>query len=182
MEIDVSAIILIIAIVVANLIVLVKIFYPKEEEILKKSPEISKFGEEPKTNNPEEILTSEKNDLHFEIVNENTNQYNAKKNKKNNEISYEKDKNGITINKNLYESESLNMRPLNSKITNKDNKAVEITIEDEICKLTLKDNIIFTHNNENYSSYVLDMKHGNVKVKYRSQEKWISFSDIKKIL
>ena len=68
------------------------------------------------------------------------------------------------------------------KITNKDNKAVEITIEDEICKLTLKDNIIFTHNNENYSSYVLDMKHGNVKVKYRSQEKWISFSDIKKIL
>jgi hypothetical protein len=55
-------------------------------------------------------------------------------------------------------------------------------MKNEVRELSVKDNIIFTYNDEDYSSYVLEIKHGNVKVKYRSDEKWIKFSDIKKIL
>ncbi|WP_067260258.1 hypothetical protein [Methanobrevibacter cuticularis] len=48
--------------------------------------------------------------------------------------------------------------------------------------LNVGDHIIFNYNSENYSSQVLDIKHENVKIKYRSQEKWINLLDIKKIL
>ena len=43
------------------------------------------------------------------------------------------------------------------------------------------DEIIFNYNGENYSSKILEIKHENIRVKYRAQEKWISFSDVKKI-
>lgn len=41
--------------------------------------------------------------------------------------------------------------------------------------------IIFNYNGESYSSRILEIKHENIKVKYRAQEKWINFSDIRKI-
>lgn len=41
--------------------------------------------------------------------------------------------------------------------------------------------IIFNYNGETYSSRILEIKHENIRVKYRAQEKWISFSDIKKV-
>ena len=43
------------------------------------------------------------------------------------------------------------------------------------------DEIIFNYNGESYSSKILEIKHENIRVKYRAQEKWISFSDVKKI-
>lgn len=57
-----------------------------------------------------------------------------------------------------------------------------IIIKGQTYELNLKDDIIFDYNNESYSSEVLDIKHGNVKVKYRNQEKWINIGDIKRIL
>jgi hypothetical protein len=49
------------------------------------------------------------------------------------------------------------------------------------CSIKVGDDIIFNYNGENYSSTILEIKHENIRVKYRSQEKWISFSDIKKV-
>ncbi|MCL2116147.1 MAG: hypothetical protein FWH29_07990 [Methanobrevibacter sp.] len=114
-------------------------------------------------------------------INEKTREFN---NKMNNAeyFATKNDKFGMTIAKNLENNEDLKTLAHNQKIDRDSSEVVEINIGDKIYNLTLKDNIIFTHNNENYSSYVLDIKHGNVKVKYRSQEKWISISEIKKIL
>ena len=98
------------------------------------------------------------------------------------DLSTEKTNKQIPIATNLSKKQGLNALPLYRKIKNKKGKVVEIKIGDRIYDLTEKDTVIFSHNNENYSSYVLDIKHGNVKVKYRSQEKWIKFSQIKKIL
>lgn len=47
--------------------------------------------------------------------------------------------------------------------------------------IKLGDEIIFNYSGESYSSRILEIKHENIKVKYRAQEKWISFSDIKKV-
>ncbi|MBZ9571555.1 hypothetical protein KQY27_08350 [Methanobrevibacter sp. TMH8] len=44
------------------------------------------------------------------------------------------------------------------------------------------DDIIFNFNGESYSSKILEIKHENIRVKYRAQEKWINFSDIRKVL
>jgi hypothetical protein len=41
--------------------------------------------------------------------------------------------------------------------------------------------IIFNYGGESYSSKILEIKHENIKVKYRGQEKWINFSDVKKV-
>lgn len=43
------------------------------------------------------------------------------------------------------------------------------------------DEVIFNYSGESYSSRILEIKHQNVKVKYRGKEKWINFSDIKKV-
>jgi len=43
------------------------------------------------------------------------------------------------------------------------------------------DEIIFNYNGESYSSKIFEIAHENLKVKYRSKEKWIKFSDIKKV-
>jgi len=47
--------------------------------------------------------------------------------------------------------------------------------------INVGDEIIFSYNGESYSSKIFKIKHENLKVKYRSQEKWIKFSDIKKV-
>jgi hypothetical protein len=194
MVIDLSTIILIIAIIGANLVVLVKIFYKDEDddekkETLKEFPAVSKSWEEPMGNNHEKILDNNKYDLDNEIAIKNTNLNNAKIAKDNTEISNKKElvtkksEYDIEIAKdNLDESEDLNQPKLKKTPSNEDTEVVGVIIGNKAYELTLKDNIIFTYNNENYSSYVLEIKHNNVKVKYRYQEKWINFSDIKKIL
>ena len=131
-----------------------------------------------------------KNDLDKEIARENTVSNNERIAKDSTEITSEKE---LTTKKseydieivknNLEENEILNKPRIKRKIDSESsNEVVEIIIEGEVYELTLKDNIIFTYNNENYSSYVLEIKHDNVKIKYRYQEKWINVSDIKKIL
>ena len=49
-------------------------------------------------------------------------------------------------------------------------------------KIKIGDTIIFFYNNERYSSIVLNIKHDNLKVIYRSKEKWINLTDVKKVL
>ncbi|KZX16392.1 hypothetical protein [Methanobrevibacter filiformis] len=49
-------------------------------------------------------------------------------------------------------------------------------------KIKIGEDIIFFYNNENYSSEVLDIKHDNLKVVYRSKNVWINLTDVKKIL
>lgn len=189
MEIDISVIILIIAIVGANSIVLVKIFYKDEtdkekKEIQKEFPVASKSCEKRRTNNPEKLLTINKNDLNNETTTENTEQCNEKiaKNKNEKDLATEKSEYAVEIAENkIDENEEINTEEIREIIPN-ENTVAEIIIEDKVYELSLKDNIIFTYNNETYSSYVLEIKHDNVKIKYRSQEKWINFSDIKKIL
>ncbi|MDR2966734.1 MAG: hypothetical protein LBU74_02155 [Methanobacteriaceae archaeon] len=206
MEIDLSAMILITAIIVANILVLVKVFDKQEKEEEEKEdhdpkkefPEVSKFWEEPMNDNHKGFLDSDKYDLNYEIATENTDSSNEQITDINNEIineqisditremhnekdfATENKKHDITIAKTLEENEEFIRQ--NRKKNSKNSEVAEITIRDKVHKLTLKDTIIFTHNNENYSSYILEIKHGNVKVKYRSKEKWISFSDIKKVL
>ena len=43
------------------------------------------------------------------------------------------------------------------------------------------DEIIFNYSGESYSSKILQIKHENIRVKYRGQNKWINFSDVKKV-
>jgi len=194
MEIDVSIIILIIAIIGANSIILVKIFYndekdEEEKETQKNFSSISKYWEKPMDVNHEEILINNKNDLNKEIARESNGSNNEKIAKNKTEITNEKElttkksEYDIEIARNLEENENLSKPQIKRKIANESSiEVVEIIIEGKVYELTLKNNIIFTYNNENYSSYVLEIKHDNVKVKYRSQEKWVNFSDIKKIL
>lgn len=62
------------------------------------------------------------------------------------------------------------------------NKVSEtVVIDNERYNLTLGKQIIFNYNNESYSGPILDMKQGNVKVRYRGQEEWIKSSEIKKV-
>jgi hypothetical protein len=85
----------------------------------------------------------------------------------------------ITIAKNLHESKNLS-ESLEPGTNNKKKDKAKIR-RNIIRDVAVGDNIIFSYNNEKYSSDVLEIKHHNVKVKYRSQEKWIKFSDIEKI-
>jgi hypothetical protein len=48
--------------------------------------------------------------------------------------------------------------------------------------LKIGDNIIFYYNGETYSSKILNIKHENLEVIYRSSKKWISVDNIKKVL
>lgn len=57
----------------------------------------------------------------------------------------------------------------------------EIIVEGKPYTIKVGDEIIFNYNSETYSSRILEIKHGNIRIKYRTQEKWISFSDIKKV-
>ncbi|MDR0900277.1 MAG: hypothetical protein LBM26_01315, partial [Methanobrevibacter sp.] len=56
-----------------------------------------------------------------------------------------------------------------------------IVIDGESKIINVGDEIIFKYNGESYSSQILEIKHQNVRVKYRNQEKWINLTDIKKI-
>lgn len=208
MVIDLSIIILSIAILGANLIVLVKIFNKDAEddeevkETEKKFPIVSKSWEEPMDNKHKELLDNDRYDLKNKIVTENTCAHNKKiatnslistenADPQNEKIAKDKNKKELSIKKNEYsveitenkieENEDFNKQKILERTTN-ENSVTEIIIEGKVYELSLKDNIIFTYNNENYSSYVLEIKHDNVKIKYRSQEKWINFSDIEKIL
>jgi hypothetical protein len=61
------------------------------------------------------------------------------------------------------------------------NMSEQIIIEGKAHTIRVGDEIIFNYNRESYSSRILDIKHENIKVKYRSREKWINFSDVKKV-
>ena len=56
-----------------------------------------------------------------------------------------------------------------------------VVIDGERYNLTLGKQIIFNYNGESYSGPILDIKHGNIKVKYRGREEWIKSSEIKKV-
>ena len=192
MEIDVSVIASILSIVGATLIVLVAIFYnddnDEKKETQEEFPKVSKSRENPIDDNHEKPFTMDENDLNKEIATKNIDLDPEKIAKDNNEISNrnnlatENNKYNVTIAKNLDEKEDLNGISIEGKKVKENIKAVKVIIEGKVHELTLKDDIIFNYNNENYSSYVLDIKHDTVKIKYRSQEIWINLSDIKRIL
>ena len=80
---------------------------------------------------------------------------------------------------------SENYNPYGEKDYSKDLKGLEmgeqVFIGGKNYVLEVGKDIIFIYNGETYSSQILEIKHENIRVKYRSQEKWISFSDIKKV-
>ncbi len=120
-----------------------------------------------------------------------------------NESLYDKDisiienENGFSISKNEnsdFENHNNKNSEINSKKDTNENiskrinskqkierKSKIIIIRGKTYELKIKNDIIFNYNNESYSSQVLDIKHDNVKIKYRSKEKWIDIKDIKKI-
>ena len=207
MEIELYAILLIIAIIVAILIILAKPFKKKEEEeqedseqkTLEDFPAVSKSWVEPMSENHKELLARKENDLNYETSAEKADSFNdensyvaskidneenftIEENYYEEDFSAEKNNDQTATAKNLSKNKGLKKIAMNRNMNIKKSDVAEINMENNVYELAVKDSIIFTHNNEDYSSYVLDIKHGNVKVKYRSQEKWISFSQIKKIL
>ncbi|MCL2157396.1 MAG: hypothetical protein FWH54_05190 [Methanobrevibacter sp.] len=137
------------------------------------------------TNNDEEDLNSYTNN-NEEIINSYTNNdkedFTIEENYHKEEFSAEKNNDKTATAKDLSQKQGLKKIATNRNRSVKKSDVAEINMGNKVYELAVKDSIIFSHNNEDYSSYVLDIKHGNVKVKYRSQEKWISFSQIKKIL
>ena len=104
------------------------------------------------------------------------------------------DKNRINENNSKYDHELDNDSPDSSRNDNLSenkkeslddfgvmNMGEQVIVGGKPYILNVGDEIIFNYNGETYSSKVFEIKHENIKVKYRAREKWIKFSDIKKI-
>ena len=61
------------------------------------------------------------------------------------------------------------------------NMTNQVTIGGNRYNIKVGDEIIFNYSGESYSSKILEIKHENIKVKYRGNEKWISFLDVRKV-
>lgn len=127
-------------------------------------------------------------------IKENTDNYNNEHNNKysdehanNYSKSYESDKNYSDSNQNEEKSSKSGIdNPYGYKDDDLDNEGLfnmseQIFIGGNYYNIKVGDEIIFNYNGESYSSKILEIKHENIRVKYRAQEKWISFSDVKKV-
>ncbi|WP_080460091.1 hypothetical protein [Methanobrevibacter arboriphilus] len=94
---------------------------------------------------------------------------------------YEKEYENYNNHDNLKYSDSHNDDEKSSYTEGLFDMGEKILIGGNYYDIKVGDEIIFNYNGESYSSKILEIKHENIRVKYRAQEKWISFSDVKKI-
>ncbi|RBQ24312.1 hypothetical protein ALNOE001_02150 [Candidatus Methanobinarius endosymbioticus] len=160
------------------------------------------FNDNSRNNNIDNIDNMdlrENNDSNFRITKSEDSNYQQNDYETKNEYyssNYDKYEN---INKNdeeYFNSYQINENEYNSDITSENYNSYEkeplehqevfamgeqVVIGGKSYNLKVGDDIIFNYNGESYSSRILEIKHENIRVKYRAQEKWISFSDIKKV-
>lgn len=141
---------------------------------------------------PKKYYSSNNNDYgNYEDYDyENNNDDKNRTNENNSEYGYELDNNysdsyNNTDNNDSPDSSRNDNLSENKKETLDDfgaiNMGEQVTIGGKPYIINVGDEIIFNYNGETYSSKIFEIKHENIKVKYRAQEKWIGFSDIKKI-
>lgn len=151
--------------------------------IIKKEPDLVNYDTITPHKTPEEHPV--KNDLNIDNQYNNDyidyNNYNDKKYKNYSDYNDEKEYEKYNNHNNLKYSDSHNDDEKSSYTEGLFDMGEKILIGGNYYDIKVGDEIIFNYNGESYSSKILEIKHENIRVKYRAQEKWISFSDVKKI-